>query len=156
MVEVYSTVDRTASDYQNVLACCVYFAQQGAKVIITPGFVVDTIGNPLYEQIYATLKGTPYWGRCPDFCVDGVWYEHEGFDTTKDLADPKKRKLTYSNMLNRGIKQSDRIIVEDCEVGHRYARRSIFNRIHYEHQHITEVYIRTDAGFELLYKKGTD
>ena len=27
------------------------------------------------KAIYASLKGTPYWGKCPDFNVDGVWYK---------------------------------------------------------------------------------
>jgi hypothetical protein len=73
-----------ASDYRKVYACCEYFAQQGANVLITPAFLVDTIGNPLYEKIYASLKGTPYWGKCPDFYVNGVWYEHEGYDVSKN------------------------------------------------------------------------
>jgi hypothetical protein len=85
-IEVYRLVDKTAGDYGKVLACCDYFAQQGAKTLITPAFIVDTVGNPLYEAIYASLKGTPYWGRCPDFNVDGLWYEHEGYDETKDSA----------------------------------------------------------------------
>ena len=153
MVEVYSTVDRTASDYKNVLACCIYFAQQGKRALITPGFVVDTIGNPLYEQIYATLKGTPYWGKCPDFCVDGVWYEHEGYDVTKDLSDRTKRADTFSKMMTRGVKQSDRIIVEDCGVGRRWAKKTIYNRVHFEKQNISEIFIRTSAGLELLYQK---
>ena len=57
-------------------------------------------------------------------------------------------------MLNRGIKQSEKIIVEDCGVGRFYAKSSIYNRVHFEHQSISEVYIRTPAGLELLYKKG--
>ena len=76
----YKIVDVAASDYENVYKCCVYFAMQGKKVLITPAFRDDTIGNPIYETIYATLRGIQYWGKCPDFSVDGVWYEHEGYD----------------------------------------------------------------------------
>ena len=155
MVEVYSTVDRTASDFYKIYACCDFFAKQGAKTLITPRFS-ETIGNPDYQIIYGSLIGTPYWGRCPDFCVDGVWYEHEGYDESKDLNDRKKKANTFSNMIGRGVKQSERIILEDCGVGHRYAIRNIFNRINQEHQKIEEVYIRTDAGLELLYKKEQD
>ena len=154
-IEIFSLVNREANDFDNVLACCKYFALQGAHVIIYPRFV-DTIGNPAYENMFASLKNTPYWGKCPDFTVDGVWYEHEGFDPDKDLSDPHKKKLTFSNMLNRGMKQSDKIIVENCGVGRVYAKRSIYNRIHFENQNINEVYVRTNAGLELLHKKQED
>jgi hypothetical protein len=123
-------------------------------MVITPAFIVHTIGNPLYEAIYSSLKGTHYWGRCPDFNVNGVWYEHEGYDINKDLTDRKKRADTFSEMMTRGVRQSDRIIVEDCGVGHYYAKRNIYNRIHFERQNISEVYIRTAESLELLYKKG--
>ena len=149
---MYSIVNRAASDFQNVFECCRLFAEMGNHAIITPQ-LDETIGNPVYEEIYASLRGTQYWGKCPDFTVNGFWYEHEGFKVDKDLNDPKKRKLTYSNMISRGVKQSDRIIVEDCRAGHRFARRLIFKRVHYEHQNICEVYIRRDTGLELLYKR---
>jgi len=151
-IEVYQQVDKSASDFKNVLACCEYFAMQGAHTIIYPRFV-DTIGNPLYEDTFSSLKGTKYWGKCPDFTVDGVWYEHEGYDVAKDLSELKKRADTFCWMMKRGVKQSERIIVEDCKVGRFYAKRTIYNRVQYEHQNISEVYIRTDAGLELLYKK---
>ena len=134
-IDVYAMVDTSASDYKNVLACCDYFAKQGANAIIYPRFV-DTIGNPIYEAIFSSLKGTQYWGKCPDFTVNGIWYEHEGYDTNKDLSDPKKSRLTFSNMINRGIKQSERIIVEECYVTRRFARRIIYDRINIEHQKI--------------------
>ena len=96
---------------------------------------------------------TQYWGKCPDFDVDGVWYEHEGYDLKKDLSNLKKKANTFSNMLGRGVKQAARIIVEDCGAGHRYVIRNIFTRINDEHQDIEEVYIRTEAGLQLMYKK---
>ena len=154
-VEMYSTVNRAASDFQNVFECCRLFAEMGDHAIITPQ-LDETIGNHVYEEIYASLRGTQYWGKCPDFNVNGFWYEHEGFSTNKDLNDPKKRKLTYSNMLNRGIKQSERIVLEDCHIGRYYAKRAIFKRIHFEKQKITEIYIRTSTCLELLYRKKED
>ena len=104
---------------------------------------------------------------CPDFCVysaqhkDGVclhfaqhkWYEHEGYDTKKDLSDKNKRVLTFGNMIHRGMLQSERIIVEDCGVSLRYAKRNIFNRIHFEKQNFSEVYIRTTNSLLLVYKR---
>ena len=156
-IEVYQQIDKTTSDFKKIYACCYYFAKQGKKVLITPAFLVDTIGNPEYEAIYASLRGTPYWGKCPDFCVDGVWYEHEGYEEHKDFSShPKKRANTFSKMIQRGIKQSDRLIVEDCGVAHRWARKTIYNRVHFERQIISEVYVRTTEGLELLYKKEAD
>ena len=152
-IEVYEIVNQTTSDFNRVFACCDYFAKQGKKTLIMPHFHV-TISNADYRKIYDFLKDTTYWGRCPDFLVDGVWYEHEGYEEDKDLSDRRKRADTFSEMMTRGIRQSDRIIVEDCGVGRYYAKRNIYNRIHFEHQNITEVYIRTSESLEPLYIKG--
>ena len=149
-IDVYSIVDRMAADYDKIYACCDFFALQGAYTLIMPRFDV-TIANPDYHKIYAFLKGTPFWGRCPDFLVNGVWYEHEGYDKTKDLSNLHKRADTFSKMMNRGLKQSDRVIVEDCGVTPNYIRRNIYNRVCSEKQNITEVYIRTTDSLELLY-----
>ena len=151
-IDVYSMINRSASDFDNIVACCDYFAKQGAYTLMTPHFS-ETVGNPDYDIIYASLLDTPYWGKCPDFKVNGIWYEHEGYDLKKDLSNHKKQLSTFCNMLGRGIKQADRVIVEDCCVGRRAAKKTIFNRIHFEHQSIAEVYIRTESGLELLYKK---
>ena len=109
-IEVYQKVDQTTSDFDNVCACCNYFAKQGKNTLIPPHFE-DTIGNPEYETIFASLKGAQYWGKCPDFSVDDVWYEHEGYDVTKDLSNLHKRADTFSLMMRRGLKQSDRVIL---------------------------------------------
>ena len=83
--------------------------------------------------------------------MDGVWYEHEGYDVEKDLTDKNKRVLTFGNMIHRGMLQSERIIVEDCGVTERYIRRNIYNRIHCEKQNIKEVYMRVADGLKILY-----
>ena len=153
-IEVYNIVDQTTDDFAKIYACCDFFAMQGKNVLITPHFG-DTIGNPIYHAIYASLQNTPYWGRCPDFIVDGVWYEHEGYDEKKDFSShPKKRENTFSKMIGRGIKQSERLIVEDCGVARRWARKTIYNRVNFENQNIKEIYVRTSTGLALLYKKG--
>ena len=152
-IDIYKFVDQSANDFDNVFKCCEYFAVQGAHTIIYPQFSV-TVGNIAYEYIFASLKKTQFWGRCPDFTVNGVWYEHEGYDKKKDLSNLKKKSNTFSKMMTRGVKQSERIIVEDCYVSHFFAKRNIYNRIHFEHQNISEVYIKTASGLELLYKKG--
>jgi len=159
-IEVYAQVDQTTDDFARIYACCDYFAKQGAKTLIYPHFT-ETVTNADYVSIFASLRYTRYWGKCPDFTVNGVWYEHEGYDKSKDLTNPNKRADTFSKMLalcaahvmNRGIKQSERIIVEDCQVGRRWAKKNIYNRVHSENQNIVEVYIRTDNGLETLYTR---
>ena len=152
-IDVYTLVDKSASDFKKVLACCEYFASQGAHAIIYPRFS-ETVGNPLYHEIFSSLQDTQYWGKCPDFTVNSVWYEHEGYDTKKDLSNLKKQSNTFSKMMTRGVKQSDRIILEDCLASRYFAKRIIYKRIHFENQNITEVYFRTSGGLEPLYKKG--
>jgi hypothetical protein len=151
-IEVYQMIDQSTDDFKRISACCDYFAKQGAKTLIYPHFT-ETITNADYVSIFASLRHTQYWGKCPDFTVNGVWYEHEGYDTSKDLTNPGKRSDTFSWMMRRGVKQSDRIIVEDCGFGRRWAKKNIYNRIYIENQNIVEVYVRTDNGLEVLYKK---
>jgi len=88
--------------------------------------------------------------------VDGVWYEHEGFKKNKDLSDRKKQSDTFCYMLSRGVKQSSNLIVEDTGIGHNWAMRIIYNRVHIEKQNINEIYIRTAEGLVILYKKEAD
>ena len=131
-VEMYSIVNRAASDFQNVFESCRLFAEMGNHAIITPQ-LDKTVGNPIYEEIYASLKNTRFWGKCPDFNVNGFWYEHEGFDCKKDLSDLHKRADTFTSMMKRGIKQADRIVLEDCGVTRRFARHNIYSRMQYCH-----------------------
>ena len=104
-----------------ILSCAKYFAQQGKHVVMPPKLNV-TYKNSVYDTIFGTLRGTPYYGKCPDLIVDGVWYEHEGF--TK--PNPKSN---FSNMLRRGLAQSDRIIIEKCGLSERIMRKSIRDRL---------------------------
>ena len=63
--------------------------------------------------------------------VGSKWYEHEGFKT-----DNAKR--AFSNMMNHGLAQASRIIIDRPELTDRYMLRSIMNRgLH--GQHIDEV-----------------
>jgi len=73
------------------------------------------------------------------------------------MSQPKTLKTTFSNMISRGIVQSDRIVIEDCGIGRSWAKRNIWNRVNREHQQIKEVWIRkADGTLELLYKKEAD
>ena len=121
-IEVYKIVDRSAHDYEKIYACCNHFARQGEKTIILPKVHHKDL---LYQKIFSELIGTKYEGKCPDFKVGEYYYEHEGFDVDKN-ANPTR---TFSNMISRGVKQCDRIIIDDCGITHRWAKRNIQVRI---------------------------
>lgn len=55
-------------------------------------------------------------------------------------------------MLSRGIKQSPRIVVEDCGVTMDYIKRTCIHRIN-DGQIIDEVWIRKEGKLELVFKK---
>ena len=120
-VVVYNAIDRTTEDFHRILSCSKYFAQQGKQVVMPPKMDVP-YKNPAYDQIYASLRGTPYYGKCPDLIVDGVWYEHEGFTNVNP-------KTNFSNMCNRGFRQSDRIIIEKCNLTDGYMLRSLVGQM---------------------------
>lgn len=120
-VVVYNAIDRSTDDFRRILSCAKYFAQQGKHVVMPPMLKVP-YKNPVYDKIFGTLRGTPYYGKCPDLLVDGVWYEHEGFTN----PNPKSN---FSNMLRRGLAQSDRIIIEKCGLSERIMRKSIRDRL---------------------------
>ena len=142
-VLVYNAIDRTTADFQRILRCADFFARQGCEVVLPPKVDVP-YKNPAYDRIYGSLRGTPYYGKCPDLCVDGVWYEHEGF-----VHD--NPKSNFANMCKRGLRQSDRIIVEDCGLTDGYMKRNILVRIH-EGQCIMELWVKDKTGLRLLYK----
>lgn len=142
-VVVFNSIDRETDDFQRILSCAKHFAKQGKLSIMTPKLDVP-YKNPAYDKIYGSLKGTPYYGKCPDLCVDGVWYEHEGF--TGRFA-----KKSFRNMCNHGSKQSPKIIVDYCGLTDGYMLRSIASRIAVGVD-IQEVWIRYGDELRLLYK----
>ena len=143
-IEVYNNINKETDDYKRILSAATFFAEQGKQVIITPKFDGSKY-CPDYNSIYGSLKDTKYFGKCPDFCVDGVWYEHEGFVTNKP-------KNAFNKMCNRGLKQSDRIVIEDCGLSKVYMQRVIEGRLK-DGQLISEIWLHSDGKLTLLYKK---
>lgn len=141
-ISIYSTVNKNGNDYNAVISCCREFALKGKQTVILPQI---NIKDPAYKTIYGDLIGTQYEGKCPDFSVDGIFYEHEGFTT-------QNPKANLSNMLRRGLKQSARIIIEDCGVTENYLMKNIYARIS-EGSKIEEVLIlNKDGSLTRLYK----
>ena len=144
VIESYPIIDTTTADYQRIHATAQHFAKQGSRVVIAPKF--DSPKNcPAYDEIYATLKGTKYYGTCPDLCINGVWYEHEGFTS----EDPKN---AFRNMMNHGLSQSSRLIVEDPRLSDKFMLRGVENR-QKAGKVIDEVWVKSGSHIRLLYKK---
>ena len=141
---IHTLINRNDSDFNKLNEIATFFArEQGAEVILTP-----KMSRPpkfKYECVYASLVGTKYEGKCPDLCINGVWYEHEGF-----VSDKPKR--AFSNMLNHGLRQSSRIIIDRPNLTDAYMKRNINQRVK-EGQIIDEIWINDDSGIRLFYKK---
>ena len=54
-IQVHPLVDKSAADFEKIIACCEHFALQGAKTLITPRFS-ETLTNPDYVFIYFYIK----------------------------------------------------------------------------------------------------
>ncbi len=139
-IKKHSLANSNSSDYKAVRICANHFAKEGKIAEILPKFD-STENNEDYQKLFSGLKGTKYWGKCPDFRVDGKFYELEGFTTSN----------SYSSMLRRGLKQSSRIVLEKTSETDKYLKKLIKFRIH-EGQQIDEVWIKNETELTLFYK----
>lgn len=134
-------------DFEKLRQTAEEFARMGRNVTLTPKMTRPSRFQ--YECVYGSLVGTKYEGKCPDLNIDGLWYEHEGFTS----ANPKN---AFRNMVTNGLKQSDRIIIDDPELAEAYMKRIIRNRIA-EGQNIQEVWLRDKNGrIRSLYDKKSE
>lgn len=145
-VEISHLVDRTDGDYERLLSVARHFAADGARVVMTPKMTRPPKFE--YDCIYGSLRGTRYDGKCPDLKIGGHWYEHEGF-----VTDNPKR--AFSNMINHGMKQSDRIIIDKPNLTDAYMKRVINQRLNDGHN-ISEVWLNENGHLRLLYKKSEE
>ncbi len=132
---VSNLVNTEGSDYKKVLQCCEYFAKQGKEATILPRFN-SPLKSEIYKELYKELEGTPYWGKCPDFKIGDKFYEHEGFKNSKNAV---------SKMLSRGLKQSDKIVIDEGDFTEEHLRKLIKFRIN-EKQKISEVWVLKENG----------
>jgi len=112
-IETYRGINKSTTDFEKIYNCCDYFAKQGKKTVITPKVHHK---DPLYKEIYQSITGTKYDRKCPDFIVESDFYEHEGFTGNGG-------KRAFKNMMKRGLKQSSKIIIEDCGVTENYLKK---------------------------------
>lgn len=145
-VHVHKLVSDKDSDYKKLVDVADFFAKQGKEVRLTPKKQRTATFN--YDSIYGSLKGTKYYGKCPDLRVGDLWYEHEGFVS-------KKAKNAFRNMLNDGLKQSDRLIIDKPKLEDAYMKRIIRQRVS-DGQHIREVWLKDGREITLLFKKSEE
>ena len=102
-VSLMTGLDKTSSDYDDLIsiACC--FARKGKDVrILAPIHYKD----PVYRQVFGSLIGTEYERKCPDLLIDGVFFEYESYRRPFSA-----RKICH--MVRRGSEQSERIIIDN-------------------------------------------
>ncbi len=143
-VTIGKLVNPGDSDYDKLVQVAEEFAKTGKDVMLTPK--MSRPAKFKYECIYGSLVGTKFEGKCPDLNIDGKWYEHEGFTTT----NPAK---AFGNMLKHGLKQSNRLIIDEPELSESHMKRAIHHRLA-QGQDIEEIWLRRqDGSLKALYKK---
>lgn len=146
-VRISDMVNRTDGDFGKLRQTAEQFAGMGRNVTLTPKMTRPSRFQ--YECVYGSLMGTRFEGKCPDLNIDGFWYEHEGFTS----ANPKN---AFRNMLTDGLRQANRLILDEPDLTEAYMKRVIRNRIA-DGQDIQEVWLRKqDGGLSLLYKKSEE
>lgn len=100
IVEDLDTSKPDTNDIMHIAEC---FASMGCIVKIPRPVHFK---SEMYRMLFGGLIGTRYEKKCPDLCVDGKYYEYESY-----VRPWNKRKL--SNMLSDGLRQSDRLIIDN-------------------------------------------
>ena len=114
-VRIMGGMDMSKPDTVDLIHIAECFARMGCEVVIL-------------------LIGTKYERKCPDLMIDGYYYEYESY-----VRPWAKRKL--SNMITDGLRQSDRIILDNRDgASYRQIIRSIRARLNINAQ-IKEVWI---------------
>lgn len=145
-VDVYRMIaDRTSDDYNRIMDSAEAFASRGEHVTLTPRFHSPKNCED-YAKVYADIPKA-YWGKCPDLKVGKYYYEHESFTT----SEPKK---ALRNMLAHGLKQSDKIVIEQPGLTDEYILSRINDKIRNKVL-VSEVWLKEGTALRLLYKKGT-
>ena len=142
---VHPKVDKDKADYKDMKRICLQLARMGHQVKMTPRlhYLSDD-----YQRIYANLIDTRYYRKCPDFEVDGLFYEFEGF-----IKPWNKRKV--KSMISHGLEQSSRIVIKNTKgCSDRFIRRAIMARRNLPNQNIDEVWIYEKGEIRLFYKDG--
>lgn len=146
LLAVMVGLNRTASDYSDLLAIGRWFAEHGGNVQILGSIHFK---NPDYQKYFGLLVGTEYYRKCPDFRINDKMYEYEGF-----VGSWTKDKL--GRMLSHGAVQSPYIIIKNTKgCSDRFIIKCIHDRIKdktFKHE-IKEVWAYEKGKCRLIYKK---
>lgn len=140
-IEIHADVNVDKNDFRSLMNISIEFAKSGKIVRILPNLHYKDVR---YKEIFGSLIGTKYEGKCPDLKIGDYFYEHEGFISSNP-------KTNFSNMLRRGLKQSSRIIIEDCKVTIDHIKRTCVQRIQDGHE-IEEVWLLKNGRIEVAFK----
>ena len=143
-VYLMAGLDKTNSDYNDLLSIACYFAKKGKTIyILSPIHYKDA----RYHDVYGSLIGTIYYRKCPDLIIDGEFYEYESYER------PFKAKK-ISHMIKRGAEQSDRIIIDNNKgASDRYIINMVLKRItdKFFQKKIQELYVYEKGAVRRLY-----
>ena len=140
---VHPDIDKDKADYKEMKRICLQLAKMGHEVRMTPRLHCK---SEEYKQIYGSLIGTKYEKKCPDFSVDGIFYEYEGF-----VKPWNKKKVGH--MLSHGLQQSSRVVINNTKgCSDRFIRKAVLARIHLPEQKVNEVWIYEKGNVRLFYK----
>ena len=138
---VMDGLDRSKPDTIDILHIADCFARMGCVVAVP---IAVHYKSELYYLIFGGLLGTKFERKCPDLIIDGEYYEYESF-----VRPWNKRKL--SNMLSAGLRQSDRIILDNRGGSSvRQIMRAVNSRLNVNAQ-ILEVWIYDGDGVVDIY-----
>jgi len=134
----HAFVDEKASDYKEVDTVASFFAKEGSEVYSLPSIHYK-------DGFYKKLFLGSYDKKCPDLKINNAFYEVENTITSNIVG--------LSNMFRRGLKQANRLILDNHnEYPDYYILKNIHKRIR-EGQNIEEVWELRNNKIKLLYKK---
>ena len=143
---VHPDVDVDKDDYKAMKRICLEFAKLGNEVKMTPRLHFKSDD---YQRIYGSLEGTKYYKKCPDFSVNGVFYEYEGY-----VKPWSKKKI--GRMLSHGMAQSDHLIINNTKgCSDRFIRKQIVSRQKVSPNGIKEVWIYEKGRIRPFLRNGT-
>lgn len=113
-------LERRKPDYDALLSIGRFLARMGCFVkILSPVHYKD----PIYKKAFGLLTGTPYYRKCPDLMIDGLFYEYESYVRPFKVSN-------ISHMIKHGLQQSDRIIIDKNKgASERYIVNMILRRL---------------------------
>lgn len=143
-LSIHELVDKKKADFHDIISVAQSFAKMGHKVEITPSVHFKSAE---YKQIYGSLIGTKYERKCPDFRVDGIFYEYESF-----VRPWNKKKV--GRMLSHGMEQSPYIVINNTKgCSDRFIRKNIIARTNINAD-IQEVWVYEKGKIRLFFKAG--